>query len=405
MSNRHRARSAGGPTLEVDAYSTGWLKKGFPWVYPKEVRKGSNRAGSEVLVRGTGGQVLGRGLVARGFLAARVFRHDDGPLDQAWMDATLDRAAALRDVLLGSDTDGYRLVNAENDGLPGIRIDWWRSFAVIVLDCPSVGAMVPMVVDWLQRRRQPRGVTLCYRRDPRDDRRDDEALDPAPGLIAGRAPTGPVRVRERGVKFDVLPLDGPDVGLYADMRHVRAWLEPYWGGTRVLNTFAYTGAFSVVAALGGAVDVVTVDLSARVLERAEANFAANELDPGAFEFLQGDTFKVLDRLRRTGQTFDRVILDPPSFSRSDAGTWSAARDYPRLVAAAARVLDEGGWLVAASNQGEVSPKKFAGFVQDGLRKAGRTAQLLTSLGQAPDFPAATTFPEGRYLKVHVLRLD
>ncbi len=403
--SRGRAAAHGASTLEVDAYSTGWLKKQFPWVYPKEVRKGSPRPGNEVVVRGTGGQVLGRGLAARGFLAARVYRHDDGPLDQAWMDGVLDRARALRDVLIDPETDGFRLVHAENDGLPGIRVDWWRSFAVIVLDCPSVGSLVPMVVDWLERTLQPRGIALCYRRDPRDDRADDEVLDPAPGLIAGRAPTGPVRVRERGARFDVLPLDGPDVGLYADMRHVRAWLEPYWGGTRVLNTFAYTGAFSVVAALGGASEVVTVDLSARVLERAEDNFAANDLDPSTYEFIQGDTFKVLDRLRRTGALFDRVILDPPSFSRSDEGTWSASRDYPRLVAAAARVTDGGGWLVAASNQGEVSPRQFSGFVQDGLRKAGRTAQLLTSLGQAPDFPAATTFPEGRYLKVHVLRLD
>ena len=398
-------RSSGGATIEVDGYSTGWLKKRFPWVYPKEVRRGTPRPGQEVVVRGAGGRVLGRGLGARGFLAVRVFRHDDGPLDPAWVDEVLDRARALREVLIDPETDGYRLVNAENDGLPGIRIDWWRSFAVVILDCPTVGRLVPLVVDWLQRRMQPRGVVLCYRRDPRDDRGDDERLDPAPGLIAGRAPTGPVRVRERGVRFDVLPLDGPDVGLYADMRHVRAWLEPYWGGTRVLNTFAYTGAFSVVAALGGASEVVTVDLSGKVLERAEANFVANDLDPGRYDFVQGDTFKVLDRLRRTGARFDRVILDPPSFSRSDAGTWSASRDYPRLVAAAARVLDPGGWLVAASNQGEVSPRQFAGFVQDGLRKAGRAAQLLASLGQAPDFPAATTFPEGRYLKVHVLRLD
>lgn len=391
--------------VAVDEYSTGWLKKGFPWVYPKEVTRSGPPPGAEARVLGATGQLLGRGIVARGFLAMRVFRHDDGPLDQSWMDATLDRAAALRALVVDAETDGFRLVHAENDGLPGIRVDWWRSFAVIVLDCPTLGALVPMVVDWLERRRQPRGVVLCYRTDPRDDRPDDEVLNPAPGLLAGRAPTGPVRVRERGIRFDVLPLDGPDVGLYADMRHVRAWLEPSWGGTRVLNTFAYTGAFSVAAAVHGASEVVSVDLSSRVLDRAEANFAANELDLSSHAFIASDTFKALDRMRRTGETFDRVILDPPSFSRSDAGVWSASRDYPRLVAAAARVLDAGGWLVAASNQGEVSPRQFSGFVQDGLRKAGRTGQLLASLGQAPDFPAATTFPEGRYLKVHVLRLD
>jgi 23S rRNA (cytosine1962-C5)-methyltransferase len=391
-------------TLEVDSYSAGWLKKGFPWVYPKEVRKGGGRPGDEVQVRDVDGAVLGRALTDKGFLAARVFRHDDGPLDQAWMDAVLDRAVALRDAVIDGETDGYRLVNAENDGLPGIRVDWWRAFAVLTLDTPSVGALVPLIVDWLERRRAPRGVCLCYRPDPRDPEITG-SVNPAPGLIAGHPPTGPVRVRERGVSFDVWPLEGPDVGLYADMRQVRAFLEPCWGGARVLNTFAYTGAFSVVAALNGASEVVSVDLSPKVLERAEGNFAANELDPAAFEFLESDTFKALDRFRRTGRLFDRVVLDPPSFSRSAEGTWSASSHMPRLVASAAKVVDRGGWLIVASNQGEVSPRQFSGFIEEGLRKAGRTGQLIANLGQAPDFPAATTFPEGRYLKVHVLRLD
>lgn len=389
-------------TLTVNSYSAGWLKKGFAWVYPKEVDKGRPDAGVPTRIVDARGKVLGVGYGSSGFLAARVFRHDDGPLDQAWADAVLDRAAALRDVVVDAETDGYRLVHAENDGMPGIRVDWWRAFAVIILDHPSVAPVVDRIVDWLQRRRQPRGIALCYRRDPRDQL--PSTLDPAPGLIAGRAPTGPVRVRERGLTFEVLPLDGPDVGLYSDMRGVRAWLEPTWGGTRVLNTFAYTGAFSVSAAMHGASEVTTVDLAKKVLQRAEANFAANALDTTAHTFLASDTFKALDRFRRTGERFDRVVLDPPSFSRSDAGVWSASRDYPRLVAGAARVLDDEGWLIAASNQGEVSPKQFAGFVADGLRKAGRRGQLLVSLSQAPDHPAATHHPEGRYLKVHVVRL-
>ena len=390
-------------SLEVDGYSAGWLKKGFPWVYPKELRKGAARSGEEVLVRDADGKVLGRGLADGGFLAARVYRFDDGPLDAAWMDAVVARAEALRDVVIDADTDGYRLINAENDGLPGVRVDWWRAFAVIALDSPAVAPLLPLLVDVLNRRKKPRGITLCYRPDPRDT--SNAPLQPAPGLLSGHAPTGAVRVRERGVHFDVWPMEGPDVGLYADMRLVRAFLEPAWGGARVLNTFCYTGAFSVAAAVNGASEVVSVDLSARYLERAEGNFTANELDPSAFEFVESDTFKALDRFRRQGRSFDRVILDPPSFSHSAAGMWSAERDYPRLVAAAAKVTDAGGWLVAASNQGDVSPRQFAGYVTDGLRKAGRTGQVIASLGQAPDFPAATTFPEGRYLKVLITRLD
>lgn len=388
-------------SLVVDGYSEGWLQKGFPWVYPKEVVRGGARPGQVVELRSGAGKVLGVGLADEGFLAARVLRHDVGPLDAAWMAARLDRALALRERVIPAETDAYRLVNAECDGLPGIRVDWWRAFATVVLDSPSLGPVLPLLLDALEERLQPRGVYLWYRRDPRD--REHANPEPAPGLVRGHPPTGGVRVRELGVELDVFPQEGPDVGLYPDMREVRAWLAPTWGGTSVLNTFAFTGAFSVSAARHGASEVVSVDLSGRYLARAEANFRANALDPDAFEFLEEDTFKALDRFRRTGRTFDRVVLDPPSYSHG-ASTWSAKTDTPRLLAAAARVTAPDGWIVACNNSGDVSPRTFDGWIQEGLRKAGREAQILANLSQAADHPASTTFPEGRYLKVRVLRL-
>lgn len=389
--------------LVVNGYSERWLRKGFPWVYRKEVQSGGGKMGSEREIRSVRGDVLGRGILDEGWIAARVFRHDGGPLNTAWLEQTLDVAASLRDRLIGPETSGFRLVHGENDGLPGIRVDWWHHFAVIILDSPSLSRLADGIAAWLERTRSPRGIVLCYRQDPRDDR-DFARVDPQPGLLTGRAPTGPVRVKERGLNLEVYPLEGPDVGMYADMREVRILLEPHWGGTSVLNTFAYTGAFSVAAAFNGASEVVSVDLSSKYLERAEDNFRANDLDPGLYEFLAEDTFKALDRLRRTGRKFDRVILDPPSFSRSAAGIWSAKKDYPRLVAAACRVLAPEGWLVAASNQGEVSPRDFSGFVADGVARAKRRSQLLWWVGQAPDFPAASWFPEGRYLKVAIHRM-
>ena len=389
--------------LVVNGYSERWLRKGFPWVYRKEVQSGGGSAGSEREVRSADGKVLGRAILDDGWIGARVFRHDAGPLDASWLHTTLDAAAALRERVIPPETTGYRLVHGENDCLPGIRIDWWHHFAVIILDSPSLARFLDGIVLWLEQTRRPRGILLCYRQDPRDER-DFSSVDPAPGLIAGHKPTGPIRVQERGLSLDVYPLEAPDVGMYADMREVRVLLEPHWGGMSVLNTFAYTGAFSVAAALNGASEVVSVDLSSKYLDRAEDNFRANDLDPEQFEFVAEDTFKALDRMRRTGRQFDRVILDPPSFSRSDAGVWSAKKDYPRLVAAACRVLAPDGWLVAASNQGELSPRDFAGFVADGVSRAQRRSQLLWWVGQAPDFPAAGWFPEGRYLKVAIHRL-
>jgi len=386
--------------LTVDRGSAGWLRKRFPWVYPNEIVRGSASPGTEVVLRAESGDALGRGIADRGFLAARVFRHDDGPLDPAWLGAVLDRADALRARVIEPRTTGFRLVHGESDGLPGIRIDWWDPYGVVVLDSPSLERLVPGIVAWLEARRRPRGVVLAHRRDPREP---EQAL-PSARIVAGEAPAGPVRVTERGVVAEVAPLDAPDVGLFADMRPTRAWLEPHWSGTRVLNLFAYTGMFSVVAALGGAREVVSVDVSKAALDRLAANLRANALDPERYEHVVDDATKALDRLRRTGRRFDRVILDPPSFSRGPRPS-SATAELPRWVAACARVLDREGWLVVASNQGELSPRSFDGLVTEGIRKAGRDAQLLLAGGQGPDFPAAVSFPEGRYLKVRVLRLD
>lgn len=387
----------------VDGYSERWLRRGFTWVYPKEVKSGELRAGAEVVVRTLGGELLGRGIADRGWLAVRVFRHDEGPLDRAFFAERVARAQALRDTLIDANTTGYRIVNAENDGLPGVRIDRWGEHLVIALDTPALAGLLPLLVEVLIERFTPTSVHFCYRPDARDSL-SVENLQPAAGPRFGSTPDGVVTVLERGLKFGILPADGPDVGLYADMRATRTWLEPHWRGTRVLNTFAYTGAFSVAAAAHGATRVVTLDLSEKYLARAKSNFVLNGLAVDDADFIAEDVFKALDRMRRKGEQFERVILDPPSFSHSDEGMWSADRDYPRLVSAACRVLAPGGWLIAASNLGELSPHKFREPIDEGLRKAERHAQELFFGSQSADFPAAMWFPEGRYLKVGVWRV-
>jgi 23S rRNA (cytosine1962-C5)-methyltransferase len=389
--------------IQVNGYSEEWLKKRFPWVYPKEVVGAPPKRGEGVVLVGAGGVVLGRGIGDDGWIAARVFRHDDGPVDREWLGAALDAAKAYRDRVLPPNTTGYRLVHGENDGLPGVRIDVWSHAVVIALDSPSLAGLLDGLVEHLKRLVDPRAIYLCYRKDSRDER-DAARFTPAPGLIHGHPLPADVTVLERGLRLRVRPWEGPDVGSYADMRDVRAWLEPHWGGRAVLNTFAYTGAFSVAAALGGASEIATVDLSGPYLERGAENFRANDLDPERFEWFEEDTFAALDRFRRQGRVFDVVILDPPSFSHTkEGGTWSVKKDTPRLVAAAARVLAPDGWIVAASNHGETSPRDFRTAVSQGFQRAGRLAQEVAWLGAAPDFPASLVFPEAHYLKVGVYR--
>ncbi len=383
--------------MVVNGYSEQWLRQGFPWVYPKEVvaRPDGLSPGQTVRLQTQDGTPMGVGLWDSGWIAVRRFRPDPGPIP---LEELLDRALALRQQIIDPQTSAYRVVAAENDGLPGLRIDIWGWYVVVTLDSASLMPLLDRVCDWLEKTLKPRGIQLAWRIDPRDT---GKTAGPE-RLLRGHETPADVRVTERGVALLVRPTS-KDVGLFTDMRENRAWLEPHWGGKRVLNLFAHTGAFSVCAALGGASQVTSVDLSEHYLERARANFVANDLDPSPHDFLAEDVRKALDRMRRTQQTFDLVLLDPPSFSHGPQGALSVEQDYGRLVASSLRVLERDGWLVAALNHGKVSPKQFSGFIREGARKANRGLQLLHVGAQAPDHPAAAWFPEGRYLKFAIYR--
>lgn len=382
----------------VNAYSTGWLKRGFPWVYPAEVVRGRARPGEAVELRGEGGSSLGTAIADTGWIAARRFRTTPGPLDSAWLAervvATL-RARAHVD----ADTTALRLVNAESDDLPGLRADRWGPELVVSVDSASLVDIAGQLAAAL--REQVPGLTgawLAERRDPRDT----AGRLPPPRRLFGAGPED-VTVRELGLAYEVRPSLGKDAGLFTDMRQNRAWLAPHWKGTRVLNLFAHTGAFSVSARTHGAAEVVSVDLSEAYLARMRRNFELNELDPG--ELYAEDVFKTLDRLRRQGRKFDRVVVDPPGYSHSEAGVWQGEKEWPRLSAACLRVLEPGGWLIAASNLGTQSPKHFGAALAEGADRAERRLRLIHEGTTGPDHPAALHFPESRYLKFWVMEAD
>ncbi len=386
----------------VNNRSAEWLRKGFPWVYPNEVmrRPGGISPGKVVPIESKNGQCLGTGIWDDGWIALRRFRSDRGPLDREFMESTIEAALGRRRGLLPADTDSWRLVNGENDGLPGIRVDIWNHHVVLRLDSPSLLPLLDDMCDVLSRLMEPRGIYQGWRPDPRDH---DVALDPNRcELVRGEPAPNDTVVKERGLRFLVRPWAGADVGLYPDMRDNRAWLDPFWRGRSVLNLFAYTGAFSVFAAHAGATRVTTVDLSAGSLRRGRANFRLNGLDECAHRFIEGDTFQVLDRLRRKGRLFDLVLADPPAFSRTKGGSFNSRRDNPRLVAACCRALEPGGLLVLANNQGSISPRQFQETVRQGLRKAARHLRLVHTGTQPVDYPVDLRFPEGRYLKFWVL---
>lgn len=397
---------AGPAEVVVNAYSETWLGRGFPWVYRDEITRGvaALAPGARLKIRSESGTLLGVGLADEGKIAVRRFRDDDGPIDAALLRGRLSAALARRP--RPPETTAWRWLHAENDDVPGVRLDVWGTHLTISLDAPGLMSLVPLLVEEAHALFHEatggetcQAVHLCWRPSPGEEER--VRRQPS-GRVWGEPGPDEVEVRELGLRLMVRPGDGFDAGLYCDMRELRAWMAPWWRGKRVLNTFSFTGAFSVSAAVHGAREVLSVDLSAPVLARLEQNLVLNGVDPTQHPRWDMDVTRALDRLRRKEERFDVVIADPPSFAHGPDGPWSAARDFPRLVAACLRVLSPGGWLLAATNNGAVSPKAFQEQVQDGALRAGRRLRLIHQGSPPPDFPAALHFPESRYLKAWVL---
>ncbi len=210
-----------------------------------------------------------------------------------------------------------------------------------------------------------------------------------------------VDVVEHAARYLVRPPVGLSVGLFLDMREVRAWVYRNVARRSVLNLFAYTCAFGVSAMLGNAARVVNIDLSRAYLDWGKDNYRANDLACDSRDFIYGDAFDWLARFHRRSTRFDLVIVDPPSFSSTP---FSVTRDYPKLVEAAARVVQQAGILVAATNHAGTSDKRFEGWLQAGLQSAGRHAEVAQRWHEPqPDFPVAPG--RGPYLKVRALVLD
>lgn len=210
----------------------------------------------------------------------------------------------------------------------------------------------------------------------------DKAAATAPVRVSGEEVKGRFAVRENGAAFSIDFAAGYSCGIFTDQRLNRRWVgEIAKPGDRVLNTFAYTGGFSVMAARAGA-ETTTVDLSATCLDWIWDNFALNGLDRAGHHGVKGDAIAWLRTFARQGRTFHGIVLDPPTFSRSGKDTFRTDRDYTDLAALAAAVLEPGGWLLCCANTHSLSAEQFERDVVSGIR--GKRRRVLSS--EAPPMP-------------------
>lgn len=296
-------------------------------------------------------------------------------------------------------TTACRMVNGEADGVPGATVDWFDQVAVLSLYEPlEERELVDACVEALGAR------AVYLKRRPKDGRsaaREKDALAPEAPAAGEALPEH--EAMESGLRFRIRPAQGMGVGLYLDMRETRAWVKAHAQGRRVLNCFAYTCAFSAMARAGGARSALNVDLSKRSLEWGAENARLNGQPVDGRDFLAGDVFEWLPRLRKQERQFDLVVLDPPSFATSKKQVFAAGRDYPKLVSLASRVLAPDGLLVACCNLEKLAEDRFTRMVEAGLAPSGRSHRVAARFGPSPvDFPSAGGRAPGTWLKVLIL---
>lgn len=232
--------------------------------------------------------------------------------------------------------------------------------------------------------------------------RPERGVPALPERVFGTPPEGRFVVSEHGARYAVELSDSRHPGLFLDHAPLRAWLRENARGWRVLNTFAYTGSLSVAAALAGASHVTTLDLSKATVRWAEENGALNDIDNDRARYIYGDVFEWLPRLGREGREYDCIILDPPSFSRGKKGTFSTAKDLPRLHELALDRLVDGGVLITSINSANVSWKRYRDDVERAARDRGVRLDVLWQVQMPNTFPTRT--PEEHYLKGWAFRV-
>lgn len=266
----------------------------------------------------------------------------------------LQRRAALR----GPETNALRIIDGAGDGFPGCVVE---DFAGRLLLSTTVPQVPQALLRWLADTGAP-----VYHKALDQHQKD------APRHHGGSAIDEPFVVMENGARFEISFQSGYSQGIFLDQRDNRAEVRRLCRpGLRVLNTFAYTGAFSVAAALGGA-ETTTLDLSRPYLDWAKRNFQLNGLDPQQHHACKGDTFHWLRRFQRQGRRFDGIILDPPTFSRDEDGkVFRAGEDFGKLASLAAEILAPDGWMLCCTNFRGITPRQFETQVVAAVRKPGR----------------------------------
>jgi 23S rRNA (cytosine1962-C5)-methyltransferase len=379
------------------------LLRHHPWVFSGAIEtvEGDPGPGENVEILSSERKFLGFGAYSpHSQIRVRVWTFQENhPIDASFFRARMDQAIGSRAVRPTGKESACRLINAESDGLPGLVVDKYGEFLVCQFLSAGSERWKDEIILQLQRILAPAGI---YERSDVDVRLK-EGLELRTGALWGESPPELLQIEEGPCHFLVDIRKGHKTGFYLDQRVNREAVADYSHGGSILNCFSYTGGFGIWALRGGADHVTEVESSASAIELSARHVEMNGFDSGKVDPMQGDVFEILREFRNANRRFDLIVLDPPKFVDSRNQMLKGTRGYKDINLLSFKLLNPGGILFTFSCSGLVTPDLFQKIVADAALDAGRDAQILRTLTQAPDHPTSLNFPEGAYLKGLVCR--
>jgi 23S rRNA (cytosine1962-C5)-methyltransferase len=379
------------------------VKRYHPWIFSGAIKKiyGQPTEGEIVHVYSNKDEFLGSGHYQDASITVRLLSFTEQEIGASFYQDRIRDATAARTatgLMEDPETNVFRLVNAEGDGLPGLIIDFYRNAAIMQFHSIGMHRNRDRLVSGLREVLGNRLTTIYDKSD---------STLPSRYASAHRneyllGDPGRVEVMEHGNRFKVDWEGGQKTGFYIDQRENRKLLSDYAQGKRVLNLFGYTGGFSVYARRGGARLVHTVDSSVQAVELAEHNMYLNFGQDSRHRGIVADAFEYLASPQ---EEYDLVILDPPAFAKHQNVLHNALQGYKKLNAKALEMIRPGGILFTFSCSQAVSRENFRKSVFTASANTGRRIRILHQLSQPADHPVSIYHPEGEYLKGLVLLVD
>ena len=374
------------------------VKRFHPWIFSGAIfsTEGTPADGDWVEVKDSSKQIVGYGHYQKGTITVRVLLFDQHPPAAEFWNKKIGRAYLQRTstCVISEATDSYRLIHGEGDGLPGLIVDIYHGIAIMQAHSAGMHNDRQAIAQSLEKTIP--GITAVYYKS-----QSTLAAKTENEYLFGMAPV-PHVITEHHNKFLVDWEDGQKTGFFLDQRENRKLLGEMSKDRSVLNTFCYTGGFSVYALKAGAKLVHSVDSSEKAITLTRKNIELNGFDAQQHECFAEDTF---DFLKNRKDQYDLIVLDPPAFAKHKDSRHQAMKGYQRLNAEAMRMIRPNGIIFTFSCSQVVDKQLFYDTVVSAALLAGRNIKVLNHLSQPGDHPVSMFHPEGEYLKGLVLYVE